>query len=105
MGFPSPAGCWAGPTPSVSSGPHEVAMTRYRLLAGLALGALLAVAATTPPASADEPLTVLATDVTAYPEVRMVLAVPPQLSNLSLGAPTMTVLERGESRPVRVEAL
>jgi tight adherence protein B len=75
------------------------------MFAGLALTAVVAVLAFAPAATADEALTVVTTDVTAYPEVRMVVAVPPALGDQALTADNFKVVEGSGARPVRAEAL
>ena len=79
-------------------------MRPFRVVAGLALTcavALLGIA----PAAADEVLTVVNTDTGAYPDVRMVVAVPGRIGDPSQPGTTVTLTEAGAGRPVRVEAL
>jgi tight adherence protein B len=80
-------------------------VNRSRRLAGLLALWVVALLGLAPAAFGDEPLPVVAVDVAAYPDVRLVVAVPPQLGDQSLRAPTMTVIEGGTSRPVTVEVL
>ena len=80
-------------------------MTRSRALAGLALALVVAALGLAPAASADEALTVVNTDLTGHPDVRMVVAVPAPLGDQALTADNFKVSEGGESRAVRVEAL
>ncbi len=75
------------------------------MLAGLALASVVVMLGPAPAAWADETLTVVNTDVTAYPDVRVILAVPAQVGDQGLTAPVVTVTEGGQNRPVRVEAL
>jgi tight adherence protein B len=79
-------------------------MKGSRAFATLAL-AFAAVLAGAVPASADEALTVVSTDAGAYPDVRMVVAVPGQVGDPGPFGPTVTVTEAGQSRPVQVSAL
>lgn len=80
-------------------------MMRSRALAVLALVAAAVVAGTVPSASADEALTVVSTDAGAYPDVRMVVAVPGHVGDPAQPGAAVTVTEAGQSRPVRVDAL
>lgn len=80
-------------------------MRRLRPFAALALVAAAAVAGVAPSASADEVLTVVSTDAGAYPDVRMVVAVPGQVGDPAQPGATVTVTEAGQSRSVRVDAL
>ena len=80
-------------------------MKRSRRLAGPLALAVVALLGPAPAAFGDEPLPVVAVDVATYPDVRLVVAVPPQLGDQSLRPPAMTVVEGGASRPVTVEVL
>lgn len=82
-------------------------MRRSPIFAGLALAAAVtvAVAGMAAPASADEVLTVVSTDAGAYPDVRMVVAVPGPLGDPGPVGPAVTVTEAGASRPAQLEAL
>ena len=77
-----------------------------RLLAFLATAAIAALLPLAPAFGADETLTVVSTDVTAWPDVRLVIAAPAQLGDQMLTDTSFRVTEGGESRAVsRVEAL
>ena len=79
-------------------------MNRVRAFAALAV--VVAVSVVAPPAaSADQVLTVVSTDAGAYPDVRMVVAVPGQVGDPAQSGATATVTEGGRSRPARVDAL
>ncbi|HUR22810.1 MAG TPA: type II secretion system F family protein [Acidimicrobiales bacterium] len=78
-------------------------MRARRIVTGLALAAALTVLA--PVASADEALTVVNIDAGAYPDVRMVVAVPGSLGDPAEPAATVTVSEAGARRPATLEAL
>lgn len=80
-------------------------MRPSRLLAGLALVSAVALTGIVPAASADEVLTVVSTDTGAYPDVRMVVAVPGQIGDPAQPGATVTLTEAGAGRPVNVEAL
>ena len=80
-------------------------MTRSGAFAALALAAAVALAGVAPAASADEVLTVVNTDAGAYPDVRLVVAVPVQVGDPGPTGPTVTVTEAGQTRPVQVSAL
>ncbi len=80
-------------------------MTRSGAFAALALAAAVALAGVAPAASADEVLTVVNTDAGAYPDIRMVVAVPGQVGDPGAGGPTVTVTEAGQIRQVQVSAL
>jgi tight adherence protein B len=80
-------------------------MRPSRILAGLAVVSAVAFIGMAPAASADEALTVVSTDTSAYPDVRMVVAVPGQIGDPAQPGATVTVTEAGASRPVRLEAL
>jgi tight adherence protein B len=80
-------------------------MRRARLLAGLALVSAVTFAGLSPASAADEALTVLSTDLTAYPDVRMVVAGPAQLADQALTTPAVTVTELGQSRTAQAELL
>ena len=70
--------------------------------AAMALAGVLGLA---PAASAEEALTVVRTDVTAYPDVSMVVAAPPELGDQPLSTAAFKVVEGGEVRTVTVEPL
>ncbi|MDQ3640565.1 MAG: type II secretion system F family protein [Actinomycetota bacterium] len=77
-----------------------------RLLGFLATAAIAALLPLTPAFGADETLAVVSTDVSAWPEVRLVIAAPPQFGDQVLTDTSFRVTEGGESRPVSgVEAL
>ena len=80
-------------------------MRPSRILAGLAVVSAVALIGMGPAASADETLTVVSTDAGAYPDVRMVVAVPGQIGDPAQPGATVTVTEAGAGRPVRLEAL
>ena len=80
-------------------------MRPSRIVAGLALASAVALLGIAPAASADEVLTVVNTDTGAYPDVRMVVAVPGQIGDPAQPGATVTLTEAGAGRPVRVEAL
>jgi tight adherence protein B len=80
-------------------------MRSSRLFAGLALVSAVAVVGLAPASSADEVLTVVSTDAGAYPEVRMVVAVPGPLGDPAQPGATVTVTEAGASRQATLEAL
>jgi len=81
-------------------------MTRSRRLAVAAVGAVAAlVLAAIPAAAADEPLPVVSTDISAFPEVKIVVAAPATLGEETLGASAFGVNENGQERAVRVEPL
>ena len=80
-------------------------MRPSRALAGLALASAVALIGLVPAASADEVLTVVSTDTGAYPDVRMVVAVPGQIGDPAQPGATVTLTEAGAGRPLRVEAL
>lgn len=80
-------------------------MNRLRILTGLALICAVALGAPARAASAEEVLTMVSTDVTAYPEVRMVVAVPGKVGDPALTDVAVKVVEGGQSPAVRFEAL
>lgn len=80
-------------------------MRPSRILAGLALVSAVVLVGIVPSASADEVLTVVNADTGAYPDVRMVLAVPGQIGDPTQPGATVTLTEAGADRSVRVEAL
>ena len=80
-------------------------MKPSRILAGLALVAAVTLIGLAPAASADEVLTVVSSDTSAYPDVRLVVAVPAQVGDPAQPGASVTATEAGASRPVRVEAL
>ena len=80
-------------------------MKPSRVLAGLALVSAVTLMGMAPAASADEVLTVVSSDTSAYPEVRLVVAVPAQVGDPAQPGASVTATEAGASRPVRVEAL
>ena len=81
-------------------------MTRARRLAAvLALAPAIAVFGAVPAASADEVLTVMSTDAGAYPDVRVVVAVPGQVGDQAQTGASATVVEAGRSRTARVDVL
>jgi tight adherence protein B len=80
-------------------------MTRSRFTAGVALTTLLGLFALAPAAGADEALTVVSTDVGAYPDVRMVVAVPAVAGDHGIDTAAVTIIEAGRSRPVTIESL
>ena len=80
-------------------------MRRSGAFAALALAAGVALAGVAPSASADEVLTVVNTDAAAYPDLRLVVAVPGQVGDPGASGPTVTVTEGGQSRPAKVSAL
>jgi len=80
-------------------------MRPVRVLAGLALVWTVGLIGIAPAGSADEVLTVVSTDSGAYPDVRMVVAVPAQIGDPAQPGATVTLTEAGAGRPVRVEAL
>jgi tight adherence protein B len=80
-------------------------MRRSAAFAALALAAAVVLAGVVPGASADEILTVVNTDAGAYPDVRMVVAVPGQVGDPGASGPAVTVTEAGQNRPVQVSAL
>ncbi len=71
----------------------------------MAVGMVAVLMTMAPAASADEALTVVGTDTSAYPEVRIVVAAPAQLGDLILTDQSGQVVEGGETRAVRVMAL
>ena len=75
-----------------------------RMLAALAVAALVTLAAGVAGA-AEERLTVVAGDVTGYPDVRLVVAAPAALGDQTLPASAFRVLEGGADRAPRVELL
>jgi tight adherence protein B len=81
-------------------------MIHRRLRAALAMAAIVAVLPMSTAAGAEEPLTVVSTDVTAYPDVRLVIAAPGQTGDQVLTDAAFRVTEGGQQRSVsRVEAL
>ena len=85
-------------------------MTRARLFATAvagALGALLALSASSVPraGAVDDPLTIVSTEVGAYPDVRLVVAAPASLGDQTLGPAAFRLTENGQSRTVRVDPL
>ena len=72
------------------------------LAASVAVVALLDVA---PVAAADEALPVVGTDISAFPDVRMVVAPPASLADETLPATAFGVSEDGQARAVRVDPL
>jgi tight adherence protein B len=82
-------------------------MNRARILSSLTLAAAVALGGLTPaPAeAADEVLTMVSTDTSAYPDVRMVVAVPGQLGDQALADVAVTVVEGGQRPAVRFESL
>lgn len=73
------------------------------LLVATAAGAVLALGPTA--ASAADPLTVVSTDTAGYPDIRLVVAGPPQLADGTLDAAAFSVAENGHARDIRVEPL
>ena len=80
-------------------------MTRSRLVAGLALAWAVTVTVLPPASAADEALTVVSADVSAYPDVRMVVVEPAQLAGQGAGTPGVTVSEKGRTSTARVDLL
>jgi tight adherence protein B len=82
-------------------------MRRTRLLLAALAAAAAVVLPAAPPAGAApaEPLTVVSADLTGQPDVRLVLAAPPQLADAPLDPAAFSVAENGQPRQVRVEAL
>jgi tight adherence protein B len=81
-------------------------MIPRRLLAAVAATLMAALLPVSAAAGADEPLTLVSTDVTAYPDVRLVVAAPRQLGDQVLTDAAFRVSEGGEPRTVsRVEAI
>jgi tight adherence protein B len=81
-------------------------MIRRRLRAALAMTAMAALLPMSTAAGAEEPLTVVSTDVTAYPDIRLVIAAPGQPGDQVLTDAAFRVTEGGQPRPVsRVEVL
>jgi len=80
-------------------------MSRTRLVVAVTVGALVALLQLAPAASAEDALTVVSTDVAAYPDIKVVVAGPPQLGDQVLGDGSVKVVEGGQVRPVRVQAL
>lgn len=81
-------------------------MNGRRLLGLMAVAIVAALLPLAPAAAADEALTVVSTDVTAWPEVRLVVAAPAQLGDQVLTDAAFRVTEGGASRAVSgVEAL
>ena len=81
-------------------------MIRRRLGAAVAIATVAALLPMSMAAGADEPLTVVSTDVTAYPDIRLVVAAPGRPGDPVLTDAAFRVNEGGQSRPVsRVEVL
>ena len=81
-------------------------MIRRRLRAALAIAAIAASLPMSTAAGADEALTVVSTDVTAYPDIRLVIAAPGPPGDQLLTDAAFRVTEGGQPRPVsRVEVL
>ena len=80
-------------------------MKRSRLVAGLALAWAVTLTVLPPASAADEALTVVSTDVSAYPDVRMVVVEPAQLAGQAAGTPGVTVSEQGRTSTARVDLL
>lgn len=86
-------------------------MSWPRRVAAPTLAAICAVVLLAPAAGAagttagEGILTVVSTDVTAYPDVRLVVAAPASLDGQVLTSSAFQVLEGGQARPVTVEAL
>jgi tight adherence protein B len=81
-------------------------MNGARIVSAPALAAALALGAVSAPAAlAQEALTVVAGDVSGYPDLRLVVAAPPTLGDQALPAEAFTVMEGGAPRPHTVEAL
>ncbi len=82
-------------------------MRRSRLLASAVLTAAVALLpfAPSPAGAADAPLTVVSTDVTGYPDVRVVVAAPASLGGQTLTDDAFRVTEGGQPRPARVDPL
>jgi len=80
-------------------------MNRARVLAAVALSAVAALMPLSPAAALDETLAVVNSDVTAFPEVQLVVAAPAQLGDQVLTDSAFVVVEGGVSRPVRVQPL
>ncbi len=80
-------------------------MRRATLLASLSLVALAGLVPLPMVARADEALTVVSSDVSAYPDVRMVVAAPAQLGDQVLTDGAFRVTEGGQFRPARVVPL
>ena len=72
------------------------------VVASVAVAVLLDVA---PVAAADEALPVVGTDISAFPDVRMVVAPPASLADEALPAAAFRVSEDGQARVVRVDPL
>ncbi|MEJ7766096.1 MAG: hypothetical protein WKF86_11425, partial [Acidimicrobiales bacterium] len=71
----------------------------------MAVATVAVVLGMAPASSADEALTVVGTDTSAYPEVRIVVNAPAQLGDVILTDASGQVVEGGQPRAVRVVAL
>ncbi len=81
-------------------------MNPPRRFSMVALGALAAlVLLPGAAAAADEPLTVVSSEVGAYPDVRLVVAAPAAVGDQTLTQAAFRVVENGRSPALRVEAL
>jgi tight adherence protein B len=80
-------------------------MARLRLLAVAGLAWAVTMAVLPPASAADDPLTVVGTDVSAYPDVRMVVVEPPALAGQGAAPPAVTVIEEGRTSTARVDLL
>jgi len=81
-------------------------MNRARMLVAVAFSASAVLMPLSPASGAlDETLTVVSSDVVAYPEVKLVVAAPAQLGDQVLTDSAFWVVEGGVSQPVRVQPL
>ena len=81
-------------------------MRAPRRLAAVAVAALAALLASAGPAAAARQETLAVTgDITAYPDIRLVVAAPAEVGDQVLTAASFEVKEAGAVRPAKVEAL
>ena len=81
-------------------------MNRLRRVSTVVLAAFAALVLVPGAAAAgDEPLTVVSSEVAAYPDVRLVVAAPAGLGDQTLTQAAFRVVEDGRSPALRVEAL
>ena len=80
-------------------------MNRFRIVLTAALAAVAVLGPVTAVAAAEEPLTVVSTEVGGYPDVRVVVAAPVSLGDQTLPQTAFRVVEDGRARALRAEPL
>src|SRR4051812_34655093 len=80
-------------------------MQRLRLLAVAALAWAVVMTVLPPASAAEEALTVASIDVSAYPDVRLVVVEPPALAGQGATPPAVTVTEESRTSTAPVDLL